>query len=109
MTPADVLRKAADYIAEHGWVQGQEMDCDGGVCAEIAIAETGCFHTCRWDDRNGCAKCAINVAFERIGYACIVDFNDNYAKSAEEVISTLRTVADRLDSAPDRDRGEGEA
>jgi len=34
---SDVLRRAAEYIGEHGWHQGDYEGPDGGVCALGAI------------------------------------------------------------------------
>jgi hypothetical protein len=75
-----ILRKTADYIEEHGWVQRQNMDRDGAVClvgGVRQVAEPVDFPTmfCLLDNRNHGPH-----------------WNDEPGRTAGDVISYLRTA-----------------
>ena len=111
MTPADVLRRAADYIAEHGWKRGDMGDHGGPRCAVGALhsAVGAQDYSHLGDDSERLVEAAWTLAEVRIPCQSLSRWNDQPHRTAEEVISTLRTVASRLDAHPGRDRGEGEA
>jgi hypothetical protein len=41
MTPAEVLRKAADLIEERGWWNGDAVDRSQSVCVDLALLHIG--------------------------------------------------------------------
>ena len=96
MTPADVLRKAADYIEVHGWVQGRPQEA-GSVCVARAI------RVCATGTRQFLEARAPLLSALGMDHALdLPNWNDTPGRTAEEVIATLRSVAARLDIDPTR-------
>jgi hypothetical protein len=99
MTPAEVLRRAADLIEEHGWVKGKDAwaiwRATGACCAGIAIglvvdSQPVGEKSDRW-----------SVAREverRVPENNIVCWNDAQP-NGDVVIAKLREVADDLERA----------
>ena len=98
MTAAEVLRRAADYIEEHGWRQ-QVLGCNGGprcavgaMCSAVGKSGIPLSGDCpemfaAWD--------ALQASLDAFS---IAQWNDHRDRTATEVISTLRRVADELEA-----------
>lgn len=90
MTPAEVLRKAADLIEERGWWNGTDDMLDGATfCVITAVTRVA----------GGNAAFNATTLFERaVGVARADEWNDAQP-NGEVVIAKLREVADQLDAA----------
>lgn len=101
MTPSQVLRRAADYIEEHGWAQDTEVSHFGEVCT-IAAMDVVCLHSCLLGLSLGgrlCVRCVAGDELRRAtGDDDLARWNDTPGRTASEVISTLRRVADELEA-----------
>ena len=93
MEVGEVLRKAADYIDEHGWAQGH-WDCETGcVCADGAIIQVA------GEEHSSQATTAFDVASDvakmRSSGTCysIISWNDQPGRTKEEVTRLLRDAA----------------
>jgi hypothetical protein len=99
MTPAEVLRKAADLIEERGWIRGDdalETWANGGpLCAGTAMMEVDRYFTAKDTDPVFRAGWAFR---EAVGYSCVPVWNDAQP-NGEVVIAKLREVADELERA----------
>lgn len=91
MTPAEVLRKAAEYLETHGWMQGDYGVPGGPSCLLGAMRKTTRATTPDYD----IAYWAIRKS---VGGRLPVEWNDQPGRTAEEVIAKLREVADQLDA-----------
>lgn len=90
MTPADVLRAAADLIEREGWSQGGNKP---GLCvtqATYAVAER--------DDTNDFGFAADDLFAQFIGTELIVQWNDDPSRTQAEVITTLRAAAEQAEA-----------
>jgi len=97
------ILNAADYIKKHGWCQSVLDTPDGRVCLMGALyashpdvykAGKSVLNMVLSNPNN--AFTAINSAFKRITYYLKDDptyWNDRIAKSKEEVINLLETIA----------------
>jgi hypothetical protein len=97
MTPAEVLRKAADLIAERGWWNGRGLGPfpgDGPHCVLGAVGSAVWFHQAA--GRNELYFAAMTALHRSIG--SIADWNDAQP-NGEVVIAKLREVADELERA----------
>lgn len=89
MQPDEVLEKAAEYIAEHGWHQGSAYKYGIGIdfpaaCAVGAVSRvTG---GSRYDD-------ALDFLSAQVGGVYVPLWNDDPARTKEEVIETMREAA----------------
>lgn len=92
-TPAGVLRAAARYIEEHGWVQGIVQDREGRVCAVGALGKVLPARTADSDDAlyYEARALADERARERAGgWGSVVAFNDSLGRTQAEVVALLR-------------------
>ncbi len=94
LTASDVLDAAADYIEEHGWVQGQYANLDGAVCVSGAICAILTGDPCGY--KTG-FKSPFRPSPEKIFLECnqiytesIGDWNDAPGRTKEDVVSGLR-------------------
>jgi hypothetical protein len=92
MSPAEVLRKAADLIEERGWWNGENLWADsylppvgGVVCAALAIKSF-----VPWNDAFSALAAAVGPS--------VGAWNDAQP-NGEVVIAKLREVADELERA----------
>lgn len=101
-TVQDVLKHAALYIEEHGWVQGKYRDVDtGAVCASRAISMVSGSEDVDWnqeplvlsqDPRFLLWRDAEKRFSKTIGQPPIA-FNDAPHRTGQEVIDALRQAA----------------
>ena len=99
MTPAEVLRKAAEYLETYGWCQGYYRRDGGERCLMGAVAEV--LHAS--SNGNNAAACRRYEEMKSALRPSInqrepVNWNDTPGRTAEEVIAKLREVADKLDA-----------
>lgn len=105
MTPEQVLERAADLIEERGWAQGQYEDPDGCLCTigAVRVAIAGSVNLNDFTpDQGRLLKRCWPVLDERIAATnpdnwvgpyrgpVVADWNDTYAKTADEVVAVLR-------------------
>ncbi len=90
MTTAEVLDRAADYIEQHGWCQG-EFSKNGAVCVSGAISRVLGVEFYRADNRVYDAKNAFARHLKSDDPPCV--WNDEDGRTQEEVIATLREAA----------------
>jgi hypothetical protein len=87
MTPQEVLSGAADLIEEHGWVRGEYGGEEHGFCAMGAILYRSHGYALAYN------RARQRLMRELVHSGSIVFWNDNVAKSKDEVVETLRRVA----------------
>lgn len=101
-TPSDVLRAAADYIEEHGWVQ-EDYERHGSVCVIGSLRAVVYGHpsvVSAGEDENDLARQALRhicnevCAADRAVLAC---WNDSTDRTEAEVIAALRRAAERAE------------
>lgn len=108
------LRAAADVLERDGWTQGRYHDDDGCHCAlgAIAVAIRGSSrpNPDRWKPwaenairlRAGAALVAHSVGIPPDAYhhprLDVSDWNDEYGRTAAEVIAALRAAADAAEA-----------
>lgn len=91
VTEADVLRRAADLLEEFGWCQGEygskqdEKFCAVGACWE-AKRELGL---------DVCGDEYLQWPESALGLADVPPWNDDPARTKEEVIARIRAAAER--------------
>lgn len=90
MTPAEVLRKAADLIEERGWWDGRTQRRIGGHCALTALSSIAI--SAELERR------AENALLEALDWQPIANWNDRQP-NGDVVIAKLREVADELERA----------
>lgn len=90
MTPADVLREAADLIEERGWWNGRPQCGVGGHCPLSAFSAIA-----RSSELERRAK---NALLEALDWQPIANWNDRQP-NGDVVIAKLREVADNLERA----------
>jgi hypothetical protein len=104
-TVPDVLRHAAMYIEEHGWVQGSYCGMNSEKCAISAIiwaAKGGSVllfdksHP-NWGLYIGASRAAEKQLQAEGHHGSMVGYNDNVATKMGQVTSLLRRTADRLE------------
>lgn len=96
MTPSDVLRGAAQLLKEEGWTQHAFLDAHGRMCVTGAInraANGGALYVGAEDNVGSAAWRALA---DKLGCR-VTDWNDTPGRTAEEVISTLESLADDLE------------
>lgn len=96
---ADVLRDAAEYIGEYGWIQGDlEDQFTGSVCALGAITRA---MRDGWNDHG-----ALEALRRHLGLAPqtrdfilhpVARWNDEKERTAEDVILAMKRAAEELD------------
>ena len=97
-TPEAMLRAAADYIEEHGWIQGEGIRGDGAACALGAIWAVGGSGLERSQTpEETAAKELLVKRIAATGYRCfrgvtlcIPSWNDEFGRTQAEVIAVLR-------------------
>ena len=113
MTIADTLRRAADIIDTHGWVQG-EMVSNEGVCAMGAILlGSGEWDLCHmpycdrpalvrrdgeWRALGQPEREACQAASDHLGGSLPI-WNDEAGRTKEQVVVLLRAAADQADAS----------
>jgi hypothetical protein len=95
---AHTLREAAEYIGEHGWLQGTLSSADGRVCAIGAIQRIGGTGNARSYD-------AVDALYEYLDLPMttgilhpVAIWNDEPERTAEDVILAMKCAAEELDS-----------
>lgn len=86
----DDLLKAADYIDEHGWCQGDSGDASGRVCLVGALEMT-------INDRRR-LKSAADALRHSIGCSRLSRWNDAPERTQAEVVAALRAAAAEVSS-----------
>lgn len=94
MTSAQsILNEIADYIENHGWIQGESLNQEGACCLSYAIFKV----TQGSSISPGQVRHHIsNIVWAKIKIhhpkACgVVDFNDNAKTTKEDVLNVLRS------------------
>jgi hypothetical protein len=116
VTPADVLRHAADYLLEHGWIQDDFYDNgdDGptpAACMAGAIAIVATGQRLESDDDlnpdNRTSDPLMREAHRLLGTALtrtygvgVIQFNDHPGQSLAVLVDHMRRVADAWDAHP---------
>jgi hypothetical protein len=96
VTPAQVLRRAARELVEKGWIQGRTVDLQtGALCAQGAIEVAAIRLTRQIAGREHAA--ALELVQDYLDSAIHV-WNDQEARTAEQVIAVLNAVADQEDA-----------
>jgi len=97
-TTAEILYDAAEYIGEHGWLQGELSNSDGNVCAIGAINRVAESDTVA-DTYN-----AIEALWKYLklpdygsGLHPVARWNDEPGRSAEDVILAMKCAAKEVD------------
>lgn len=100
-TTAEILREAAEYIGEHGWIQGQLSNPDGKVCA------IGAINRAAKSDAVADTYDAIEALWnylelpsgEQLGSGLhpVARWNDAPGRSAEDVILAMKCAAKEVD------------
>lgn len=94
--PEVVLKDAAAYIEQHGWIQGRAMNRNGEVCMVGAVgAVVGCevFAFGWWAngrDQEQEMTAAIELLNQRLGTDAVAEFNDAPGRTKDEVLRALR-------------------
>ena len=93
-TPDEMLRAAADYLEEHGWIQGEGIRADGAACALGAIwAVGGSVLNTPESHEETAARLLLQQRIAALGYPhpdCIPSWNDELERTQAEVIAVLR-------------------
>lgn len=113
MKPSEILRKAADYHAEHGHCKGTYRDAEGRVCAMGAIySATGC----GWVEVDGdifaignplhsretvAALDYAHLAAREVGHHVVHDYNDQPDTSPEDITLLLKRAAETAEAVGD--------
>lgn len=92
MTPAEVLRKAADVIREQGHCKGVYSTEDGRVCVYGAI-NTAAGHWPVFEGDDYVVDTACRTLMRHLDYD-VVYWNDAPERTAEEVIAALEKAAE---------------
>lgn len=106
-TPAEILTKAAAVIDERGWYQGASQDPFGtGVCAMGAMCVAVGLEPNAIADNPEFTDVVINVLTAAdelenrwLDGESVTDWNDDSARTSEDVTTALRSVADELSEA----------
>ncbi len=106
MTPQEMLQEAADYLAEHGWCQGnffENNDESLDVCAGRgnAACAIGALHAVRVRKLRvlgvpvytGIVGDAAGLLSTYLDYIPVPAWNDDPERTAEDVILALRRAA----------------
>jgi hypothetical protein len=98
-TAADVLRDAAEYIGEHGWIQGDlEDDATGSVCAIGAINRV---QDNGWHDHGALealrAYLRLPPQVRDFILHPVAVWNDEKERTAEDVILAMKRTAEELE------------
>ena len=92
-TTAEILREAAEYIGEHGWIQGQLSNPDGKRAAKSdAVADT-------YDAIEALWNYLELPSVEQLGSGLhpVARWNDAPGRSAEDVILAMKCAAKEVD------------
>lgn len=86
-----ILNEVADYIEEYGWIQGQSVTTRGCCLSYAWRHVTGDFpiKTLRLDIRDAIV---VKIKAHHPTARGVVDFNDNYANTKEDVLNMLRAT-----------------
>lgn len=90
-----LILKAADYMDEHGHVQGTLWDDDGRVCAQGAVLRVGKMEGYPQNNIFVCkALSKLNKQVRlKYGRAGIVTWNNEPGRTKEEVVDFFRQIA----------------
>lgn len=109
---ADVLREAAEYIGEHGWVQDDLEDDYGKVCAIGAINRVTHSHGygagadyAAADDFGALDALSMHIGIDPSWEASqprtflhpVARWNDARGRTAEDVILAMKRAAEEID------------
>lgn len=99
MTPAEVLRDAADALVEHGWAQYAFRQPNGRMCAEGAVrfAVAGTTSHSRMSLVQRQEYLYSLLLFVRYLGFDVALWNDTEGQTQANVVATMRRVADGLD------------
>lgn len=90
MTPKEIIVKAHQLIAEHGWVRGYYGSAHVGYCAIGAICAA---HPDQSGVNTGALAdiiAAIGMVERRLGkHSSLVMYNDAYGRTKEEILNLL--------------------
>ena len=100
-TVSTLLLKAADQLEKHGHAKHALKDYDGRMCFLGALEEVGCFaHTPDCVAASTATCKAAGISFESPGawgsrgvIGRIVDWNNQPARTGQEVIDAMRAAA----------------
>lgn len=92
MTPAEVLRKAADVIRERGWCRRQYVDADNSVCVYGAL-NLAAGHGPSFEGDDPSVDIAART-LTRLLDNDLVSWNDSEACTADEVVAALKEAAE---------------
>jgi hypothetical protein len=87
-TAEQVLRGAADYIREHGWLRGRQGQDGGPRCMVGAMWSIGLA------DMNIDEWFKLGALTKVIGGEDVLLFNDDHCKTANDAIAALEIAAD---------------
>lgn len=103
MTPAEVLRRAAEVLGERGWTQRVEIDEVGQCCAQGAIrlavtggidrSPDGVDETELWSEAENALWDHIEDAGEIVDG--VAEWNDTHGRTAAEVKAAMLAAAER--------------
>jgi len=110
-----VYHNMADRIEQKGWVQHTPIDLRGRICATESLIEATRELTNNWirhrlrfrktHTPSPSVPLAYNVLCTWVGARVLANWNDAPERTAEEVIKTLRSLADFLEGwTPPYDR-----
>lgn len=100
---ARVLREAAEYIGEHGWIQGDvEDEATGSVCALGAI---NAVLPIAWEDFGALDAMTAYLGLvhplrtEVVGFTMhpVAKWNDAKERTAEDVVLAMKRTAEELE------------
>lgn len=97
---ADIYDTAASYIEEHGWTQGEEKNAAGQVCLvggfRWGTRLSNTWATSEW--AMGMLQSLLGLASPNydFGLCPLVAWNDNPARTQDEVVNVLRGYANKL-------------
>lgn len=90
---ADLLNCAADLIEAHGWVQGSFGSSEGGFCALGAIRHVVAATLGGGVEAASAFNDTRSVLMKHIGARSVVNWNDDFARTKDDVVATLRGAA----------------
>ncbi len=89
-----ILKRAANYIDEKGWLQNRQMDDTGAVCSVGAICKVTAVE---WYNGRSYTDDEFTAALEKFESYLgmdIADWNDMKGRTKQQVIETLMRAAD---------------
>jgi hypothetical protein len=87
----NVYARAAQYLKSHGWTKGRLEDVNGRVCAWGAIQRV----EDNLHERDEISYVLDKIAQRRAGsrYISVSMYNDEYAKSVDDIISLFEEAS----------------